>query len=312
MRTRSLGNTGFEVSVVAFGTWAIGGTDWGWVDDRDSIKAIHRAADLGVNLFDTAPLYGNGHAETVLGEALEGLRNDVFVATKCGPVEVRPGLLHVDLSRDGLVRQCDDSLRRLRTDRIDLLQVHWFDPAWPVEDTMGHLADLVQAGKVRAVGVSNFGAAELARAVDTGVAATLQPPYNLFTREIEADVLPLCVARNLGVLAYEPLARGLLTAKFDERSRFAPGDIRANDPRFRPPALTRYAAAARRVARVAQAQGMTAAQAAIAWVLAQPAVTTALCGAKTATQAAENARAAGFEPDATTLARLEVAADLSR
>lgn len=310
MRYRMLGGTGFRVSVVGFGTWAIGGADWGRVDDRDSVKAIHRAVDLGVNLFDTAPLYGNGHAESVLGQALEGLRNDVFVATKCGPIEVRPGLLHVDLSRDGLVRQCDDSLRRLRTDRIDLLQIHWFDPAWPVEDTMGHLADLVQAGKVRAVGVSNYGAAELARAVDTGVAATLQPPYNLFAREIEADVLPLCVARNLGVLAYEPLARGLLAAKFDERSRFEPSDIRASDPRFRMPALARHVAAARRVERVARSQDMTAAQAAVAWALSRPGVTTALCGAKTAAQAAENARAADFEPDATTLARLEEAARL--
>jgi aryl-alcohol dehydrogenase-like predicted oxidoreductase len=305
-----LGNTGFQVSVVGFGTWAIGGADWGRVDDRDSIKAIHRAVDLGVNLFDTAPLYGNGHAETVLGQALEGLRNDVFIATKCGPLEVRPGLLHVDLSRDGLVRQCDDSLRRLKTDRIDLLQVHWFDPAWPVEETMGHLADLVRAGKVRAIGVSNFGAAELTRAADAGPLSTLQPPYNLFTREIDEDVLPRCAERNLGVLAYEPLARGLLTAKFDGQSRFAPGDIRASDPRFRMPALATYAAAARRVERVAQAQGMTAAQAAIAWVLSRPAITTALCGAKTAAQVVENARAADFEPDAVTLDRLEQAARL--
>lgn len=310
MRFRALGNTGFQVSVIGFGTWAIGGHDWGRVDDRDSIKAVHRAADLGVNLFDTAPLYGNGHAETVLGQALEGLRNDVFVATKCGPVEPRPGLMHVDLSRDGLVRQCEDSLRRLRTDRIDLLQVHWFDPAWPIEDTMGHLANLVQAGKVRAIGVSNFAAAELARAAAGGPLATLQPPYNLFARDIEHDILPRCIELGLGVLAYEPLARGLLTAKFDERPVLAPGDIRRNDARFRMPTLGRYVAAARRIERIARAQDMTAAQAAVAWVLAQPGVTTALCGAKTATQAVENARAADFEPDAVTLDRLARAAVL--
>ncbi len=310
MRTRPLGNTGFQVSAVGFGTWAIGGADWGRVDDRDSIKAIHRAVDVGINLFDTAPLYGNGHAETILGQALNGLRKDAIIATKCGPTEVRPGLLHVDLSRDGLVQQCDDSLRRLRTDHIDLLQVHWFDPAWPVEDTMGHLADLIQSGKVRAVGVSNFGAAELARAADAGPLSSLQPPYNLFTRDIEAEVLPMCIARNLGVLAYEPLARGLLTAKFDDRSRFAPTDVRASDPRFRLPALAKHVAAARKVERVARANEMTAAQAAIAWVLSQPGITTALCGAKTAAQVVENARAAEFEPDAATLDRLIQAARL--
>lgn len=310
MRFRVLGNTGFQVSVIGFGTWAIGGTDWGRVDDRDSIKAIHRAVDMGVNLFDTAPLYGNGHAETVLGMALDGLRNGVFVATKCGPVEPRPGLLHVDLSRDGLVRQCDDSLRRLRTDRIDLLQVHWFDPAWPIEDTMGHLTDLVQAGKVRAVGVSNFGGAELTRAAAAGPLATLQPPYNLFTRDIEQEILPRCLELGLGVLAYEPLARGLLTGKFDEHPGLEPDDIRRRDPRFRMPALGRHVAATRRVQRIAHAQDMTVAQAAVAWVLARPGVTTALCGAKTAAQAVENARAADFEPDAVTLDRLAIAATL--
>ena len=156
MQYRRLGKTGFDVSVIAFGAWAIGGADWGKVDDRDSIKAIHRSLDLGVNLFDTAPLYGNGHAESVLGKALEGVSQKVIIATKCGPIEVRPGLLRFDLSREGLISQVDDSLRRLKVDRIDLLQVHWYEAGWPIEETMGHLAEFVKAGKVAAIGVSNF------------------------------------------------------------------------------------------------------------------------------------------------------------
>jgi len=310
MRYRRLGKTGFDVSVIAFGAWAIGGADWGKVDDRDSIKAIHRSLDLGVNLFDTAPLYGNGHAESVLGKALEGVSQKVIIATKCGPIEVRPGLLRFDLSREGLISQVDDSLRRLKVDRIDLLQVHWYEAGWPIDETMGYLAEFVKAGKVAAIGVSNFLPAELNKAADTGVAASLQPPYNLFRRDIEEEILPICIARDLGVLVYEPLARGLLTDKFTPDHQFDPKDIRATDPRFKMPTFERYIAATNRVAKIAKSFGVAAGQIAIAWVLAKKGVTTALCGAKTALQAVENIKAADIELDSEILARLEQAASL--
>lgn len=305
MRYRTLGGTGFEVSVVAVGTWAMGGKDYGRVYDGDSIKAVHRAIDLGVNLFDTAPIYGAGHAEEVLGRALDGVRKDVFIATKCGPDEVRPGLLRVDLSRDGIAAQCDASLKRLRTDWIDLLQVHWSDPAYPVEDAVAAMIPLVEAGKVRAIGVCNFTAAELSRALDAAPVAALQPPFNLFRRDAEQDLLPLCREKGLGFLAYEPLARGMLTGKFQDGVRFDPGDIRATDPSFKGERLRVRVEASSRLATLARREGMTPAQLAIAWVLSRPGVTTALCGAKTATQAAENARAAEIDPPKTVLERAE-------
>jgi aryl-alcohol dehydrogenase-like predicted oxidoreductase len=304
MRYRQLGDTGIQVSVVALGTWAFGGLDWGRVFDADSIKAVRRSLDLGVTLIDTAPIYGNGRAEEVLGVALEGVRAGVVVATKCGPQEVRPGMVRMDLSREGIRSQCIESLRRLKTDWIDLLQVHWSDPAWPVEDAIVALQELRQEGLIRAFGVSNYSADEITRALSVGKVDSLQPPYNLFRREIEESVLPLCRENNIGVIAYEPLARGLLTGKFDEKAKFEPGDVRARDRRFRHENLPRYLQAVRRVAMIAHREGMTPAQAAIAWVLAQPGITSAICGAKTATQVVENARAADLEPDGDTLARL--------
>ncbi len=309
MRYRRLGRADFEVSVVAVGTWAMGGTDFGRTDDRDSIKAIHRALDLGVTLFDSAPIYGGGRAEEVLGRALEGVRKGVVIATKCGPVEPRPGLLRMDYSPQGLVAQVDASLRRLKTDVIDLLQMHWPDPAWPIEDAIGAMGRLVDAGKVRAIGVSNMRPEELRKAVAAGPVTSLQPPYSLLNREFEKELLPLCRELDLGVLVYEPLARGMLTAKFTPTWKFEPGDVRSSDPRFRGTAFTDNLAKARKINEVARSEGIPAAQDAIAWVLANQGISTALCGAKTATQAFENARAADLELDATTLAALRRAAD---
>lgn len=303
MRFRRLGPTDFDVSVVSFGTWTIGGADWGRVDDRDSIKAIRRSVELGVNLFDTAPIYGNGHAEKVLGEALAGIRDKVFVATKCGPWEDELGRLRLDLSREGITRQVEDSLRRLGTDRIDLLQVHWNDTMWPVDATMETLRGLVDAGKIRAFGVSNFSAAEYAVAVPGGC-ASLQSPYSLMNTDVEREMLPACATTGTGFLAYEPLCRGLLAGKYGPGTKFEPGDIRAQDPRFRGEAFRANLAKVERFRRLADAYGMDTATAAVAWVLHNPAVTTAICGARTVTQAAANARAADMEIDDGLTARM--------
>ncbi len=310
MRYRRLGKAGFDVSVVAVGTWAMGGQDFGRTDDRDSVKAIHRALDLGVTFFDTAPIYGVGRAEEVLGEALTGIRKDVRIATKCGPVEPRPGLLRMDYSPEGLVAQVDASLRRLRTDVIDLLQMHWPDPSWPVEDAVGAMARLVQAGKVLAIGVSNMQPEELRRAIAAGPVVSVQEAYSLLNRTFEKELLPICRQNDLAVLAYEPLARGLLTGKFTPAWRFQPGDVRATDPRFQGEAFLENLKAADRVASVARMQGLPSSQASVAWVLARSGITTALCGAKTAAHAAENARAGDLDPDPTLLADLERAAGI--
>ncbi len=307
MTYRKLGDTGFEVSVVGFGTWPLGGRDYGRVDDRDGIKAIRRALDLGVNLFDTAPIYGNGHAEEVLGRALDGVRHEVFIATKCGPIEVRPGLVRLDLTPQGIEAQCEASLRRLRTDYLDLLQVHWNDPAWPVEQTMRALMRLVSAGKVRAIGVSNFSLADLRAARDAAPVASLQSRYSLLHREVEAEVLPFCREAGIGFLAYEPLARGVLAGRMTIGRRFDATDIRAHDPDFRGEGFVRRLAAVDRLARVARGHGLTPAQAAIAWVAAQPGVTSVLVGAKSAAQVAENGVAGDLALDAETLREMDEA-----
>ena len=303
MRYRELGKSGIDVSVVGFGTWAIGGTDWGRVDDGDSVKAIRRAIDLGVTLFDTAPIYGNGRAESVLGRALGAARKDVVVATKCGPVE-GPGGLAIDLSPAGIRGQLEGSLRRLGTDWVDVLQVHWPDPAWPVEEAVTAMLPLVKEGKVRAIGVSNFDAGEVRRAAAVAPIASLQPRYSLLERAVEDEVLPACAELGVGVIAYEPLCRGLLTGKYDERARFDPADIRAGDERFHGEELPRRLATVRLVSAAARREGVTTAQMAIAWVVSQAGVTSAICGAKTATQAAENARAGDVEMDRETARRL--------
>ena len=297
MQYRALGNSGFEVSVIGFGTWATGARDYGRVEDQDSIKAIRRAFDLGVNLFDTAPIYGSGHAEEVLGRAVEPFRHEVFLATKCGPVEVRPGLVRLDLTADGILAQCDASLRRLRTDHLDLLQVHWNDPACPVAETVAALVRLVESGKVRAIGVSNFSRTDIEAACAAGPVASLQSRYSLLRREVESEILPLCREKNVGFLAYEPLARGLLAGRMDPRRRFEPGDIRARDPDFQGERFHQRLEVVRRFAEFAARHGWTAAQLALAWVAAQPGVTSVLAGAKSAAQAAENAKAADVALD---------------
>ena len=309
MKYRQLGGTGFEVSTVSLGTWAMGGAVWGKVDDRDSIKAVHRALDLGVNLFDTAPIYGNGRAEEVLGRALGPIRQDVFVATKCGPVPVRPGMIRMDLSPDGLVDQCDESLRRLHTDYIDLLQVHWNDAAYPVQKTMEGLRRLVKAGKVRAVGVSNFDLDDLTLAADAGDLASLQSRYNLICRELESGILPLCRHHKVGFLSYEPLGRGLLTGKFESPRPFEPGDIRRQDPRFEGEVFENHIRVGKGLSNLAWRQGITAAQLAVGWNLRDPVVTTSICGAKTAAQIVECAKASDMDLDPDTL---EEAGEIAR
>ena len=278
-----LGMTDLQVSPICFGTWQLGG-DWGGVDEREATAAIRRALELGVNVFDTAQAYGFGASERLLGRALapelRSRRDDVVLATKGG---LRPngedGIVR-DASRAWLREGVEQSLRALGVDHIDLYQLHWPDSAVPVEETAGALQELVDEGKVRHVGVSNFDASQMAAFARTRPVETLQPPYHLFRREIEAEVLPYCAEHDIGVLVYGPLAHGLLTGAIDEDTRFEASDWRASSPLFQGEELRRNVVTVRRLERLASELGTTVSALAIAWTLAHPAVDVAIVGAR--------------------------------
>lgn len=297
MDTRRLGRHGPALSVIGLGAWAMGGGGWayGWggQDDRDSIATIHRALDLGVTWIDTAPVYGLGHAERLIGRALAGRRDRPLVATKCGLVWDDRGRIRQDLSPASIRREAEASLRRLGVEAIDLYQCHWPDPATPVEETWQAMAALQDEGKVRWLGVSNFDRPLLERCLAVRHVDALQPPYSLLKRDVEAGLLDFCRTRGIGVLAYSPLQSGLLSGRFDP-ARLAPDDWRRREAAFRPPLLERNLAFAARLAALAARRGKTAAQLAIAWVLRQPAVTGAIVGARRPEQLEESVGAAGW------------------
>jgi aryl-alcohol dehydrogenase-like predicted oxidoreductase len=291
---RVLGATGRTVSVVGFGTWVAGGTSWGGSEPRVVAKAIERALELGIDLFDTAPAYGPGRAEELLGETLAalGARERVFLATKCGLAWDERGRLHRDASPARVRLDVEESLRRLRTDRLDLVQVHWPDPKTPIPDTIGALEALRREGKLLHYGVSNYGVRELAEALAAGTPVVNQLPYNLFERDIERDVLPLCRERGVAVLAYGALCRGLLSGKFRADATFPRGDIRRVDPKFQPPRLARYVAAIDRLRPIAYARNKSVAQLAVRWLIDQG--TFALWGARSPSQIEEVEGALGW------------------
>jgi aryl-alcohol dehydrogenase-like predicted oxidoreductase len=278
-----LGRTGLRVSPIAFGAWQLGG-EWGEFDQREAIAAIHHARELGIDLFDTAQAYGFGASERFLGQALrhelDAHRDDVVIATKGGLRLGEDGLVR-DSSRSWLRTGVEQSLRALGVDHIDIYQVHWPDPNVPFAETAAALEELVQEGKLRHVGVSNFDGEEMADLSRTRPVETLQPPYNLLRRDVEDDALPYCLEHDVGVLAYGPLAHGLLTGSMGRETTFAPGDWRADSPDFHGEAFGRNLEAVRELRRYArEALGCSVSQLAIAWVLANPAVEVALVGAR--------------------------------
>lgn len=272
----------FPVSRIGLGTWAIGGWMWGGTDEPESIRTIERALDLGVNLVDTAPVYGFGRSEEIVGKAIGGgaRRDRVAIATKCG-LAWRDGKVHRDASRARVRQEVEDSLRRLRTGWIDLYQVHWPDPSVPLEETAEELAKLKAEGKIRAIGVSNFAPAQLTRFAARAPLATVQPPYNLFERAIERDVLPWCRDHGVATLTYGALCRGLLSGRMTEDTKFLGDDLRRYDPKFKPPRLGQYLAAARALREFADAElGRSLVELAVRWLLDQPGVSIALWGAR--------------------------------
>lgn len=282
MEKRRLGRSGFELTVVGLGAWAIGG-GWGPRDDRDSLAAIGRALELGVNWIDTAASYGWGHSEEVVGRAIRGLANPPFVFTKCsnlkGPDRTNP-VLH-DLSRDSIRRECELSLRRLGVEAIDLYQLHWPLPDEGIEEGWSALAELKAEGKVRHIGVSNFDVSQLERAEAIAPVESLQPPYSLVNRTIEENgVLSWCAEHDTGVIVYSPMASGLLTgAMTRERiESFGDDDWRSRDPRFQGPDVPAKLEVAERLRRYAERRGASSGAVAVAWTLRRPEVTAAIVG----------------------------------
>lgn len=306
MATTRLGKTGLEVSRIAFGTWQLGG-DWGSFDEDAAIEAIRRAHELGVTMFDTAQAYGFGRSEAVLGKALrEELRRDrdsIVIATKGG---VNPGAQRSrDASRAWLRQGVEESLRALDLDHIDLYQVHWPDPDTPAEETASALSELVDEGKIRHVGVSNYDSAQLAEFEKTLPAETLQPPYHLFRRAIEQDQLPYCREHDVGVLAYSPLGSGLLTGTLTPESTFDGDDWRSQSSAFTGDNLRRNLEVVDWLAEFGKERGATVSQLAIAWVLAQPGVHVAIVGARRARNIETSLAAADLELSMEDLAQIE-------
>jgi aryl-alcohol dehydrogenase-like predicted oxidoreductase len=271
-----------QVSRVGLGTWAMGGFQWGGTDDHESVRTIHAALDLGISLIDTAPAYGFGHSEEVVGRAIaeRGQRDRVALATKVG-LEQRGDALFRNSTRKQIFDEVEVSLRRLRTDYIDLYQVHWPDLETPYEETAQALADLQRAGKICAIGVSNYSIDAMGRFRGVTPIASAQPPLNLFERQAEQDILPWCRANAVATLTYGALCRGLLTGTIDQNTKFEGDDLRKTDPKFQPPRFEQYLQAVTLLDRFAQEhyeKGVLAL--AVRWVLDQPGVSVALWGAR--------------------------------
>jgi aryl-alcohol dehydrogenase-like predicted oxidoreductase len=307
MQTVILGATGLEVTPVAYGTWQFGG-DWGPVDERAAITAIQYARSAGINFFDTAQAYGFGRAERLLGAALaadlRAARDSVVIATKGG---LRMDGDHVvrDASPAWLRKGLEASLDALGTDYVDLYQVHWPDPATPIGETASALAELSREGLIRHVGVSNYSTAQIQEFSSVLPAETIQPPYHLFRRDIEADLLRYAAAHHIGVLAYGPLAHGLLGGAITEATTFGPGDWRAHSPAFTGAGFTRNLEVVAALRAFAARRGASIAQLAVAWVLAHPAVQVAIVGARTPAHLAESLGAVNLTLSQADLAQID-------
>jgi aryl-alcohol dehydrogenase-like predicted oxidoreductase len=290
--------TSLEVSRVTLGTWAIGGWMWGGSDDEESISTIRSAVERGINLIDTAPVYGFGHAEEVLGKALAeaGMRDRVLIATKVG-LDWRNGRPFRRASRKRILREVEDSLRRLRTDHIDIYQVHWPDPLAPIEETADAMHTLFRQGKIGAIGVSNFSVPQMERFHRAAPLHVLQPPYNLFERGIETEILPYCRKNNIAILGYGALCRGLLSGRMRLDTIFAGDDLRRDDPKFQRPRYDQYLAAVQQLDELARHRfGKRVIHLAVRWMLDQG-VRTALWGARHPNQLEAVEQVSGWKVD---------------
>ena len=314
---REIGRSGVRASAVGLGTWAIGGWMWGGTDEAQSIAAIQASLDAGVTLIDTAPAYGLGRSEEIVGKAIAGRRDKAVIATKCGLVwhtqkgnhffdqDGRP--VHRHLGRESIIHEVEQSLRRLRTDYIDLYITHWQDVTTPIEETVAALEALKRSGKIRAIGASNVDRAELEKYIAAGSLDAIQERFSMIDRKIEADLLPLTLQNDVSTLSYSSLALGLLSGTIGPDRVFAGDDQRRDNPRFSVANRQKATAFAEAIRPVAERHGASIAQVVIAWTLAQPGVTFALCGARNPAQALDNARAGTLRLGRDDLAAIDAA-----
>lgn len=309
MEYRELGAGGLKVPVVCVGAWAAGGWLWGGTDDEAALAAISRAIDLGMTAIDTAPVYGFGHSEELVGQAIRGRRDRVQILTKFGlrwdlakgtqhfetqDLEGRPVTIYKYASRQSVLEECERSLRRLGIDCIDLYQHHWPDESTPIEETMDACAQLLKQGKVRAVGVSNYTVEMLERARKVVPLASDQPPYSMLRRDIERDVVPYCLRHGIGILAYSPLQNGILTGRVTMERQFPATDLRSRSRYYTPENRRRVLEFLDRLRPIAEAHRATLAQVVINWTIHRPGITAALVGVRKVEHAEEAAGAANF------------------
>jgi len=293
MRTRRLGKTNLELTVIGFGSWAIGGggskISWGPQDDSESIAAIKKALDLGINWIDTAAIYGLGHSEEIVGKAIKGISKRPIIATKCGLVWDEKKNITNRLKRESIKNEAEASLKRLDVDVIDLYQIHWPIPDEDIEEGWEAMAQLVKEGKVRYIGVSNFNVSQMKRAQSIYPIASLQPPYSMLKRDVEEDIFPFCRQNSIGIVVYSPMQKGLLTGKITRErvTNFPEDDHRRNDPDFNEPLISFNLELVDKLVPIARKHNKTLAQLAIAWVLRRPEVTSAIVGARRPDQIAE-------------------------
>lgn len=321
MEYRQLGESGVSASVVTFGAWAIGGWMWGGSERSDAMAAIRASYEEGVTSIDTAAVYGQGLSEEIVGEALKGIpREKVQIMTKFGmrwdlargdfafksqDNDGRPLSIYKYSGKESIIKECEDSLRRLRTDYIDLYQQHWPDVTTPIAETMEALAELQKAGKIRAAGVSNYDVGQMKEAEKTIRLASDQVPYSMVRRDIEKELVPFCIERKKAILAYSPLQRGLLSGKIRPGHRFNEGDNRGDSKYYQGENLNRVNAFLDLLRPLAAAKNATLAQLVIRWTLQRPGITIALVGARDARQAVQNARAAQVELTAEEIAFID-------
>ena len=319
MEKRKIGLTDIELSSIALGAWAIGGWMWGGNERKESIRAIHACLDHGISTIDTAPIYGFGLSEEIVGEAIAGRREHYEILTKAGMRwDDTKGVHYFSTINNGgdvcevykysgkesVIAECEASLKRLGTDYIDLYQIHWPDVSTPISETMEALEILKDQGKIRAAGVSNYSLEEMKQASAVIDLASNQLPYSMVRRNIEKDIVPWCEENNCGILAYSPLQRGLLTGKITPETRFAPGDSRPELPHFKMSNLIKTNDFLEKIKPLAAERSLSLAQLVIRWTIQQPGISVALVGARNQAQVEQNAGAAGFELSAEEMERI--------
>lgn len=297
---RTLGNSDLQLTPIGFGAWAIGGGDWqfawGPQDDSDSISAIHRALDLGINWIDTAAIYGLGHSEEIVGRAVKSSAHKPYIFTKCSMRWHADRSIYQTIKAASVTEEVEQSLRRLQVERIDLYQIHWPKPDEEIEEGWEALAKLREQGKLRWIGVSNFSVDQMKRAQKIAPITSLQPPYSMLRRAIEQEILPFAQANGIGVINYSPMLSGLLTGKMtpERIAAFPADDWRRNNIEYKEPRLSRNMQLVELLREIGSAHGVTAGVVAVAWTLHNPAITAAIVGGRNPRQVEETASALTF------------------